>query len=143
MKTKAILLCVLAFFLVSCGKKEVKPVSVESRTATEAFSLADSVKEAFAKNNLEAIKDRSTEEGFKAITASAKPFDSVSMTFTPRWVEIENNQVMLNISWKSDWVVSGKNLEDNGMAVFVLEGRPLKVAKILRSNPFSPPQQQP
>jgi hypothetical protein len=48
---------------------------------------------------------------------------------------------MLNITWKSKWTVQGKQLEDRGMAVFVMEGRPLKLSRIMRANPFVAPQQ--
>ena len=140
---KKILLLVLAcFMLISCGKKEVKEVSQESMMTKEAFALAETIKNAFIVKDNITLKKNSTEAGYKDITANTRSFDSVEITFTPRWVEIENNQLQVNISWKSAWVVSGRSTAERGMAVFVMEGIPLKVSKILRGNPFIFPAQQ-
>lgn len=128
------LVCCLA---VACGgKKEVKQASPESRTATEAFALAETIKTAFIKKDTAALQRNSTDTGLKDITANKKPYDSVDIFFTPRWVEIEGSQLMVNIAWKSSWTVSGRRSEERGMAVFVMEGTPLRVSKILRANPF-------
>jgi len=138
---KKILLLVLAcVMLVSCGKKEVKPVSQESKIALEAFALADTIKNAFIVKDDITLKKNSTESGYKDITANTRAYDSVEITFTPRWVDIENNKLDVNISWKSKWTVSGKSSDERGMAVFVMEGTPLKVSSILRSNPFVMPE---
>ena len=138
---KKILLLVLAcVMLVSCGKKEVKPVSQESKITLEAFALAETIKNAFIVKDNITLKKTSTESGYKDITANARAYDSVEITFTPRWVDMENNKLDVNISWRSKWTVSGKSSAERGMAVFVMEGTPLKVSRILRSNPFVMPQ---
>lgn len=121
---------------VSCSKKEVKQVSQESKITLEAFALAETIKNAFLKNDRTTLQENSTEAGYKDITANKKTFDSVELTFTPKWVEIENTKLTLDITWKSTWIISGRRTEDRGMAVFIMEGRPLKVSKILRLNPF-------
>lgn len=139
---KIISIFFLAVMLISCGgKKEVKQVSQESRTATEAFAVAESVKNAFIKRDVTSIQSNSTDAGFRDITANKKGYDSVELTFTPRWVEIEGNQLFVNIAWKSTWTVSGRKSEERGMAVFVMEGTPLRVSKIMRANPFIFPEQ--
>ncbi len=139
---KTALIGLLIFLMVpfSCGKKEVKPPSLESKTAEEAFALSESIRDAFMKNDSDTLQKDSTESGFKEITSGKRVYSSVELEFTPRWVEIEQTQVMVNIAWKSKWTVSGKQVEDRGMSVFVLEGKPLKLAKILRSNPFVVPE---
>src|ERR1700690_1134680 len=138
---KIVILLFAVLALASCGKKEVKQVSQESMASLEAFALADTIRTAFINNDRIAIQKNSTTEGYKDITAGKKAFDKVELFFTPRWVEIENNQTYLNISWKSAWTNVGRKSEDRGMAVFVMEGRPLKVSKILRANPFISPEQ--
>lgn len=131
------LLLLACLLLVSCGgKKEVKQISQESKAATEAFGVAETIKNAFVKRDSATIQRNSTEAGFKNITAGRQVFDSVDMTFTPRWVEIDGDQMLVNISWKSTWTLSGRKTEERGMAVFVMEGSPLKVTRILRANPF-------
>jgi hypothetical protein len=139
---KILLLLLAGVLLVSCGNKEVKQVSQDSKITLEAFTLAETVKNAFSVKDDITLKKSSTEEGYRDIRANTRLYDRVEMTFTPRWVEIENNQLQVNISWKSVWVVSGKSTEERGMAVFVMEGVPLKITKILRGNPFIFPAQQ-
>ncbi len=135
---KKITLLLLACLLcVSCGgKKEVKQITQESKTATEAFGVAETIKNAFVKKDSATIQRNVSESGFKDIMAGRQVFDSVDITFTPRWVEIEGDKMFVNISWKSTWLLSGRKTDDRGMAVFVMEGNPLKVTKILRANPF-------
>jgi hypothetical protein len=139
MKNTLLLLAFLGL-LFSCSSKEVKPVSPESKTALESFALAETVRTSFMQNDLLTLQNNSSPEGYKDITVNRRPYDSVDLTFTPRWVEIEKNQVMLNVAWKSLWTASGKTFADRGMAVFVLEGIPLKIAKIARGNPFIFPE---
>lgn len=138
MKKTALLFCIL-LVVVSCGKKEIKPVSRESKTALQAFKLADEVKQDFIKRDFAAIRQNSTEEGYDAIAGDKTSFDSLELTFTPRWVEIDKDRVVVNISWTSDWVIGGKEKQDSGMAVFIMKGLPLKVASIERANPFVAP----
>lgn len=139
MKGLLVYAIIVFVFVASCGKGEVKKVSEDSKMATEAFSLAEKIREAYAKKDLSTIEKNSTREGFRTISSAFKPFDSVDLTFNPVWVEIEDNMVHLNISWKGRWQKNGKTTEERGMAVFVLKGRPLKVDNILRANPFSHP----
>ncbi len=128
--------------LTSCGgKKEVKQPSQESKTSIEAFALAETIRNAFLKNDKDTLQKNSSEAGYKDITSNKKPYDTVEITFTPRWVEIDNQQINLNITWKSAWTTSGRRTDGRGMAVFVMEGKPLKVVKILRANPFIYPEQ--
>ncbi|HYQ48282.1 MAG TPA: hypothetical protein VEP69_04385 [Thermodesulfovibrionales bacterium] len=136
MKKIALILLVCCLAVACGGKKEVKQVSQESKTATEAFALAETIKTAFIKNDMATLQKNSTDTGLKDITANRKAYDSVAISFTPRWVEIEGSQLMVNIAWKSSWTVSGRQSEERGMAVFAMEGTPLRVSKILRSNPF-------
>jgi hypothetical protein len=126
--------------MFACGKKEVKPVSEESKSSIEAFALTEKIKTAFINKDLTAIQAVSTEDGYRDATTNRKPFDSVDLTFTPRWVEIEDSKLFVNVSWKSKWTASGNSTEDRGMAVFVMEGKPLKLSKILRANPFIFPE---
>lgn len=136
----ALQVLVVIVLLVSCGEKEVKPVSLESQLAQEAFGLAETIRNAYIKNDRETLGKYSTKDGYKELIGAIKSFDSVELTFTPSWVEIENSVVSLHVSWKGTWMVGGKRTEERGIAVFVLEGRPLKLAQIQRENPFRQPE---
>lgn len=137
---KILLLALACALLISCGKKEVKQASQESKMTTEAFALAETIKNAFIVKDNITLQKNSTDSGYKDITANTRSFDRVELTFTPRWVDIDKDQLQVNISWKSTWVVSGKSKAERGMAVFVMEGAPLKVTKVLRANPFVMPE---
>jgi len=140
----SLLLVPLALILISVaacgGKKEVKQVSQESKTAQEAFSLAEKLRVAYVDRNFSAVQDLSTADGFKDFMNSIRHFDSVDLSFTPRWVEIEKTTVYLNVSWKGTWIVGKESFVERGMAVFLLEGAPLKLGKIVRGDPFRYPE---
>jgi len=126
--------------LLSCGKKEVRPVSLESKITQEAFGLAETIRNAYIKNDRETLERSSTKDGYRELIGVIKSFDSAELTFTPTWVEIEDSVVSVNVSWKGTWIAGGKRTEDRGLAVFVFEGRPLKLSQVLRANPFRQPE---
>lgn len=133
-------LLVAVLFLTSCGKKEVKQVSPESKIAQEACGLAETIRNAYIKNDRKTLEKYSTKDGYRGLIGTIKSFDGVELTFTPTWVEIENSVVSLHVSWKGTWIVGGKRTEERGIAVFVLEGRPLKLVQVQRENPFRQPE---
>lgn len=140
MKRPLILLIIVVAFVTSCGgKKEVKRVSEDSKIATEAFALADTLKNAYLSKDRATIERNATSEGYRTVLSTLKNFDSAELDFNPVWVEIEGDTVHLNISWKGKWQKAGKVTEERGMGVFVLKGRPMRLDNILRANPFAHP----
>ncbi len=126
----------LAFGLLSCGKKELKKETPEGRLASEAASLIERLREAYVKKERSRIEDYVTPQMARSILHSMGNFDSVDLTFTPVWMEIEGEKITVNVSWRGSWQASGRVTEDRGMAIFELKGQPLKVDKVLRANPF-------
>jgi hypothetical protein len=118
----------------------VKPVSEDSKIAQEAFKLAEIIKNAYVKNDRVTIQRNSTKEAYQEFISAMKSFDNAELTITPRKVEIEDSTVYLNLTWNGTWSVGSKRTEDRGMAIFVMEGRPLKLSRVLRSNPFIQPE---
>ena len=139
MKKIAILLMFAAVLIISCGKKEVKRVSSDSKTATEAFTVLDKIRDAYLKKDIAVIEANTSSEGFRTIKSSIHPFDSATLEFTPAFVEIDGGKVTVNVSWKGAWTKGGAVQNERGMAVFVLNGTPLKVDSIIRANPFRYP----
>jgi hypothetical protein len=132
---------IMIFFLLSCGKQEVKPVSEESKIAQEAFKLAEVIKNAYVKNDRLTIERNSTKEGYQELIGAMKRFDNAELFLTPRKVDIEEDStVYLSLTWNGTWTVGGKRTENRGMAIFVMEGKPLKLSRILRENPFIQPE---
>jgi hypothetical protein len=130
----------MAMLLLSCGKKEVKPVSQESKLAQEAFQLADTLRQAYVKNNRSTLEESSTSDGYRELIGVMKKFDKAELTFTSTWVEIKDSSVYLSVSWKGVWTVGTKSTEERGLAIFVFEGTPLKLARVQRDNPFRQPE---
>jgi len=139
MKKTLILLLIAALSLLSCGK-EVKKVSDESKTAQEAIAVAEGIKEAYLKEDLAVIEKNTTKEGYREFLGAIKKFDKAELTFSPKWVEIEKTSVSMKIAWSGKWIVSGQTIEERGTALFIFEGRPLKLSRILRANPFRQPE---
>lgn len=123
-----------------CSKKEVKHVSEESKIAQEAFGLAETIRDAYIRTDRATLERNSTKDGYRELIGAIKSFDSAELTFTFGRVEIEGSVAYLHVLWKGTWIVNGKRTEDRGMAIFVLEGRPLKLAQVLRANPFRQPE---
>jgi len=136
----ALLVCFVLLLLVSCGKKEVKPVSPESKLAQEAFQLAEKLKEAYINKDKAVLEENTTADGYKELIRTVRYFDKTDLTFTPTWVEIKESTVSLTVSWKGTWTIGGKMNEERGLAIFILEGQPLKLVMVQRENPFSQPQ---
>jgi len=130
----------LLVFFISCGKKEVKEVSEESLMAQEAFQLAETIKLAYLDNDRKALEKNATQDGYRELVGEIKSFDSAELEFVPTWVEMDDTVVKLTVSWKGIWIVSDFTKEDRGIAVFVMEGQPLKLANVLRANPFRQPE---
>ncbi len=135
-----LIFCVLLFFINSCGKKEIKTVSEDSRIAIEAIGIIEKIKGAYLKNDISTIEANTTKDGFRSIRSVLKGFDSADLSFQPAWVEIQKDVVYVNISWKGRWKRGGKTTDERGMAIFALKGMPLKVDNILRANPFIYPE---
>ncbi|MCE5312738.1 MAG: hypothetical protein LLF86_06245 [Nitrospiraceae bacterium] len=135
----AVLIC-LALLVVSCGKKEVKKTTIDSKLATESFAVAEALRSAYVNRQIAVMENHTTKNGFKNITSVLKTFDAVELTFTPVWVDIQGDKVQLNVSWKGKWTSAGNITEERGMAVFELKGTPLKVDAVLRANPFRYPE---
>jgi len=131
---------IMAVLAASCGKKAVKKVSEDSRTATQTFAVVDAIRKAYLSKDVAEIEKNTTRDGLRAITSEMKSFDSAKLDFNPVLVEIEEGNVNLNVSWIGTWTKGGKATEERGMAVFVLKGMPLKVDAVLRANPFKYPE---
>jgi hypothetical protein len=139
------LLCLLLIVIIalaaSCGgKKEAKKVSPDSELALEAFSVVETIRDAYVRKDHKSIERSTTREGYRSVMSAVKPFDHAELDCNPAWVEIEGSEVRVNVSWKGKWHKAGKMTDERGMAVFVMRGKPLKLDAILRANPFAYPE---
>ncbi len=138
---QTICIVVVCSLIAACGgDKETKKVSEESQLATEAFALAETLRNAYLKNNRKVLEKNSTQDAYRELIGAIKDFDRAELSFTPTWVEILDSTVQLTISWKGVWTVNQKTFEERGSALFVFEGRPLTLAGVQRDNPFRQPE---
>jgi len=140
MMRKVLLILMVVLAVAACSKKVVKVQTEDSKLAQEAFALAENMRQAYVKKDFNSFTNYSTEQGLRDVERQLKDFDDVKLEFEPRWVEIEGDKLILNVSWKGTWQVRGRERKDRGMAVFELTGRPLRLNRILRSNPFKNPE---
>ena len=138
---RAFCIVVVCSFIVACGgDKKTKKVSEESKLATEAFALAETLKNAYVKNSRKVLEKNSTPDAYRELIGAIKEFDRAELSFTPTWVDILDSTVHLTISWKGVWTVNEKTFEERGAALFVFDGRPLTLVRVERENPFRQPE---
>ncbi|MBF0618150.1 MAG: hypothetical protein HQK88_15215 [Nitrospirae bacterium] len=136
---KILVLSIISLFLtMACSKKTIKPVSNESQTAQSVIETIYLLKTAYAQKDEAAMRRYTTDEGFSSnFKASATDFSSADLSFTPKWVDIKANTIQVQMSWTGKWVYHGNNIDENGVADFVVTGPPYRVDKILKDNPFT------
>ena len=132
---------ILLVLVSACGgKKTVKKVTPDSVMTTEAFAVAEKLREAYLKNDRTEIQKNTTRAGYLSMVNSLKSFDSAELSFTPMLVEIFGDTVHVYISWNGTWKRGNKIIEDRGLGDFILTEKPLKLDQIMRENPFSRPE---
>jgi hypothetical protein len=142
MRKKVMLMLMVAALVAvaACAKKEVKVQSEDSKLAEEAFNLAENMRQAYVGKDFGKFELYTTEQGLRDVQRQLRDFESVELKFEPKWVEIDAGNLVLNVAWEGTWVVRGRERKDRGMAVFELTGRPLRLNRVLRSNPFKNPE---
>lgn len=131
--TLSIISVLFSVVLLGCSK-EVKKPSEESILARQAMEVVSAIKEAYMKEDRDTLLRLSTsEEVFALFSFSAMPED---LEFTFRWVDVYDSKAEVYVSWKAKKGKVSPEKEQKGLCLFVLEGRPFKLKKILRENPF-------
>lgn len=130
------IVCIVFLGVVSCSKKEMKQPAPDSRRYAEAQSVLEAIRNAYVAKDLQSIRLKTTDDGFRALTTAMKPFDSAYLEFNPVFAEIQGNTIRVNVSWNGRWTYAGRTSEERGMAVFLLRGQPFQLENILRGNPF-------
>lgn len=135
-----IILTVLMGVLFSCGgKKEVKRPLAEVTTYNETLKVLERIKSAYIKKDREELKRFCTKDGYLTIIGGMKEFDSAELTFTPQWMDLETERVVLYINWEGTWLKDGRQFKEKGLGAFVFTGIPLRLDDVYRENPFRQP----
>ncbi|MBF0517232.1 MAG: hypothetical protein HQK97_08965, partial [Nitrospirae bacterium] len=56
--------------------------------------------------------------------------------FSPRWVDINDDNVVILFAWDGTWKAAGQSTTEKGTAMFLFKGTPPKLDAILRDSPF-------
>lgn len=133
---KLILTIICIALLSACSKGEVKRPSEEAIIAKEAMDFIKTLKESYMRGDEERLREMFvSEELIKSFSIKDRPSD---LEFTFRWIEIKEREKKTDVyvTWKGRWKKDTGDMETRGLCLFVLEGRPFRLAKILRENPF-------
>lgn len=136
MKKTLVILTILAFVFLGCGKDNVKP-SDDSLSTTEALNIINTVKTAYQE------KDKDTLKNYLAPALAGSVFkglffEKAELSFTPKRVNINGSTVMVNLNWTGKWVIKGNNIKRRGVTVFVFRGSPMRLIRVDGDNPFLP-----
>jgi hypothetical protein len=137
-----LLAAIAAFALSACGDKKdaIKRVPEEANVSREAFSAIENLRGAYVSKDDAGMRGATTEAGYSSVRKEMREFDSASLEFTPRWVEIRDSAATVNVQWEGSWTKGGKTTKERGMAVMELTGSPPRVNRIIKGSPFAYPQ---
>ncbi len=136
----AVLFLILSAFICGCSKKQVKPEPSEVKITSQAFLAIEHLRKAYEAKNAAAAKEATTSTGFPDVTDSFDQFDSATLKFYPKWVDMAaDGTIDINVAWDGVWTKDGKKDKEQGMAVFEMTGNPPKLNRVLKGNPFTYP----
>lgn len=140
------ILAALAVFMISalftygCSGKEVKTPPAEVKPVSRAFAAIEQLRKAYEAKSDSGLKAFTTDSGYQDVSGFFDEFDSVTLTFTPKWVDMDPSGTMtIDVAWDGVWTKDGKKDSEQGMAVFEMTGNPPKLNRVLKGNPFTYP----
>ena len=130
----------LAAFTAGCASDVKKPTE-DSIIAMEALDIVEGLRNAYTSRDFSSMARFSTGEAYRVIGGGLKSFDKVELAFTPKWVEMNRDAdaVEMLVAWRGTWTVGENVSEKDGMVLFSLGGKPLKLMGIERLSPFAQP----
>lgn len=133
-----ILICMA--ILAGCGTQTKRP-SQDVLIAEQAMKHVERLQAAYSARDLTGLETLCTPEAFSKIRFGIKPFSSVDIKMDSQWIDINTSgEVELRIAWAGRWhLEKGLEATDNGTAVFIIAGSPLKLSKVRGSSPFDAP----
>jgi hypothetical protein len=134
-----IMILLISSALISCSS-EVKSDPQGTIITTEAFKTIESIKEAYLKKNIESIQSLATDDTFRLLKSQIKTFNEATLTFTPLWVETNDETIQVQMTWEGSWKQDKKTINERGVVLFVLLPKTYKLSQILRSSPFILPE---
>ena len=135
MKIIYLSLILIVLTSLSCTDENIKP-SLDSRLATEAFEIIETVQQAYEEKRENVLR-----EHFGTILADTVAknlsFEKVELSFTTRLVKITDSSVKVNLNWHGAWwLAEEKKLANRGVADLVFHRETMKLIQIDGDNPF-------
>jgi len=126
---------------LGCTDKGIKP-SADSRSATDAFNVINTVKTAYEEKDTAALQNHMgtllAENIIKGLL-----FEKAGLTITPRTVTITDESLKVNIMWSGTWsLTKDSKLENRGVADLVFHKESMKLIYIDGDNPFIIPSEK-
>lgn len=138
MKRICAFLTVVVLILIGCGGKEKIKPSADSIITQNSLRVIETVKDAYQKKDRTALQENMSPELSEDI-AKKLSFESAVLSFTPRMVKLKGSLITINLNWYGTWTIQNKTIKNRGVAVFVLEGDPVKLVRVEGENPFLTP----
>ena len=132
------MIVVLIFFANCSSKIKAKP-SQDSLTATEALRVIEEVRYAYENKKEKILKEHMTIILSSRVLQELN-FDKAILNYSIQLVTLKNKKVYVKCNWESDVTIGSSQYSDEGSAVFVLKGMPLKIIDIEGTNPLRIPQ---
>lgn len=130
-----LLLLVIPFIMLGCGKDAVKP-SEDSILAQGALRSLERIKEAYETKKLDSVRDLAGPELARNFKEELD-FDKAALSFsTPRVIKITDSHVTISVSWQGVWERRGMTEKNRGASKFVFLKDSLKLVQIEGDNPF-------
>ena len=134
-KFSILLLSIGILTLFGCGGKKEIRLSPDSLVVKEALIKIEEVRIAYEKMDGLTIR-KNLDPALAEMVMRGFIFDKARLSFYPKMVDISRSAVKVNLNWEGEWTIRGKGLKGAGSAVFMFEGKPLRLVKIEGDNPF-------
>jgi cell division septation protein DedD len=125
---------ILGLILLGCGKDQVKP-SADSTLTQQALNSIRTIITAYEEKDRNTLRNHLA-PGIADSILEELSFEKAELSFVPRMVRIIGPAVNINLTWQGTWTIQGNGMKNRGIAVFVLEGEPLKLVKVEGDTPF-------
>lgn len=136
----AIIAAMAVLALIACAGDSETPPSIDGELTQESVDLLEAVKNAYVSKNMSDMEQYCFPEAYASILRDLRKFKSASLTMEPRWVEIrEGGAVFITMQWEGVWKLDKSEEKRQGIALFELNGKPLKLKSIVRGSPFGQP----
>jgi len=136
-----ILLLLISFISLGCGKDKVKP-SEDSVLAQNALRSIEQIKEAYETKDLASVTGL-TDSGLLRKIEKELNFGKAGLSFsTPRVITISSSHVNITLNWQGTWEIGGVTRTNRGSSSFVFLKDSMQLVQIEGDNPFSIPLTQ-